>query len=395
MAEAVSRADRRGLKRRHRDSEADFNDGASRKKKLRRSEHGERESRGSKRKSRRSEDHEEAIQPLERQGLGRRSHASKAENHEDTAEASEAEDSDPDLQPFVSETHALYLPVPPAALGNTLAGLCMLHLSSNLLKYYPPLSGILLSYSNPRLSEHPPPNPFSHPADPTDESSSPLLLSVNEYAVSYIWLTADFTVFRPGPGCWLEGRVNLVSQDHVGLILYNFFGAGIERRRLPRDWVWSGDAEKKAKAGKGGGRESTSGLQMFEALGREGWKDGRGERVQGNLRFMCKDVEIVWERENASVQVVGTLLEGREDERRVAAHRKQRDRRKEKRRHEGDADADVADEDVEQDEVIDGREHRRSGGGSRIVNGDTRRETVKDGRTDREARDRQKHSSRR
>lgn len=55
--------------------------------------------------------------------------------------------------PFRLRTASLYLAVSPIALIKPLEGLCAEHLSPLLLTYYPPLGGVILAYSNPRLSE--------------------------------------------------------------------------------------------------------------------------------------------------------------------------------------------------------------------------------------------------
>lgn len=203
--------------------------------------------------------------------------------------------------PFVQLTTSFYLPLSPIAQSFPLEGLCAEHISPLLLTYHPPLKGVVLSYSNPRLSEEPEgqPSTSSH-----GDAGVVLSKSIDEYGVTYIWLTADFLVLRPVRGVWLEGHVNLQNESILGLICYNYFSAGIERTRLPRDWRWVGDESAQ-----------TDGKRKDRRGGEGYFVDGQGKKIDGKMNFKVKDFEANMSSGDGagSINIFGTLLVEDED----------------------------------------------------------------------------------
>ncbi|KAK3049314.1 hypothetical protein LTR09_009492 [Extremus antarcticus] len=200
--------------------------------------------------------------------------------------------------PFVQKTTSLYLPLSPAAYAIPLAGLCAEHISPLLLTYYPPLRGVVLSYSNPRISEH----PDQAIATKTEDNKRERVLGkqLDEYAPSYLWLTATFTLFAPARGTWLEGYVNVQNEEMLGLVCYNYFNAVIEREKLPKDWRWVGDGT--AGAAKRRGRDGR------ELVDGNGWfVDGQGDKVEGRVVFCVEGFEAGVEGGVGTVGIVGTM----------------------------------------------------------------------------------------
>jgi len=78
-------------------------------------------------------------------------------------------------------------------------------------------------------------------------SSCSLQKSDNEYV---------FPLFGVGEANWTGAQVTLGSPDHVALIAFALFNVSVPRTEIPDDWT-------------------------FE----EGWVDGEGERVEGELEF--------------------------------------------------------------------------------------------------------------
>lgn len=103
--------------------------------------------------------------------------------------------------------------------------------------------------------------------------------SIAEYAVSYVWLTCEFTVFRPVCGSTLEGFVNLQSESVLGLICYNYFNAAIDREKLPSGWSWDG----------------------------EKWVDEKGEQIHGRIIFKVEDFEASGQD---GITIMGDMQEG-------------------------------------------------------------------------------------
>jgi DNA-directed RNA polymerase I subunit RPA43 len=141
------------------------------------------------------------------------------------------------------------------------------------LTYYPPFEGVVLSYSNPRISEH----PHEAQASNNGEIQTVFSRSIDEYGVTYVWLTAEFLVFRPKRGTLLEGHVTLQNESILGLLCYNYFNAGIQAEKLAKDWKWNGEA----------------------------FEDASGNVVEGKLTFKVEDFEASG---TESIQISGTLL---------------------------------------------------------------------------------------
>lgn len=198
-----------------------------------------------------------------------------------------------DHSPFIQRTTSLYLPLSPCAANFPLEGLLAEHISPLLLTYYPPLQGVLLSYSNARLSETPHPN--------ANAEERVLTKCTNEYAVTFVWLTADFLLFRPQKGTWMEGHVRLGNESMIGLVCYNYFNAVIEKEKMPRDWSWVAEDEE---------LEEQKGRRRREAVESAGYfQDGEGKRVEGRVVFRVEDFEALVGEGGSGVSVMGSLLE--------------------------------------------------------------------------------------
>lgn len=207
--------------------------------------------------------------------------------------------------PFHLQTASLYLPLAPISQRYPLEGLCAEHVSPLILTYYPPLRGVILSYSNPRIS--------TEPLQDSDPKGA-LLKTIDEYAVSWAWVTADFLLFKPERDAWLEGYVNLQNEGHLGIVCWNLFNASIERARLPKDWKWIG-VEGDAGNENGSivnGDNSTSGARYAED-GIGYYVDGEGKKIEETIRFRIKDMESSHDRERGFLSIAGTMLDEEEE----------------------------------------------------------------------------------
>ncbi|KAM0720603.1 hypothetical protein Q7P37_004740 [Cladosporium fusiforme] len=205
--------------------------------------------------------------------------------------------------PFVQQTTSFYLALSPIAHHFPLEGLCAEHISPLLLTYYPPMKGVVLSYSDARLSESP---AEGVQVNKSKQAKTVLGQSVDEYAVTFIWLTVDFLVFKPQRGTVLEGYVNLQNESILGLICYNYFNAGIERSRIPKDWQWVEDESSEES-----GEMSRTGRR--EAAGH--YINAEGNKVEGKIVFKVKDFEATAGAEtgSGSINIYGTFLSESED----------------------------------------------------------------------------------
>jgi len=231
---------------------------------------------------------------------------SKSKKHKSDKAASQtsALDITAPASPFHAQTASLYLPLAPVSQKFPLEGLCAEHISPLILTYYPPLNSVVLSYSNPRLSE----KPFK------DDGASVLLQNIDEYAVSWAWVTAEFLLFKPDKGALLQGYINLQNQGHLGIVCWNLFNASIESKRLPPDWTWKDVSELK----------SDSGAKQGETYAEEGpgfWIDGEGNKVEGMVEFRVREIESSHDRERGFLSIEGTMLSQVDEERLVQNER--------------------------------------------------------------------------
>ena len=200
---------------------------------------------------------------------------------------------------FQVQTVSLYLPLSPIAQLYPLAGLCAEHISPLLLTYYAPFKGVVLAYSNPRLSSR---QPVSHGLvqgnqtlqSGENQDEGPVLANIpNEYATSFVWLTAEFILLRSSRECFVTGWINLLTESHIGLVCWNLFGASIAADLLPSDWKW-----KEATAKRSSARASVSNDEITQHVGNDAeineghYMDGAGRKVQGWLTFRIIDFDV-------------------------------------------------------------------------------------------------------
>ncbi|KAI5242911.1 hypothetical protein E4T42_07558 [Aureobasidium subglaciale] len=213
--------------------------------------------------------------------------------------------------PFVKQTSSFYLPLSPIYHAFPVDGLCAEHISPLLLTYHPPLRGVVLSYSNPRLSNTPANAPSSR--DGPDAEPIVLAKSIDEYAVSFVWLTVDFVLLRPTPGAVIEGYVSLQNESYLGLVCWNFFNAGVDRKRIPSNWRWV--PNHNANAGTKSATDWMRGLRNKSDESSGHYVDENGKKVEGKVKFTVKDFESApsTERERGFLSIEGTLLSPEDD----------------------------------------------------------------------------------
>ncbi|KAI9770829.1 MAG: hypothetical protein M1835_006510 [Candelina submexicana] len=216
--------------------------------------------------------------------------------------------------PFYHQTSTLYLPVAPISQLHPIEGICAEHLSPLVLTYHPPFRGVIISYSNVRISEGPNGN--------AREGERVLSRSMDEYGATFVWVTANFLLFKPQKAGWIEGWVNLQNEGHLGLVCWNLFNASIERRRLPETWRWVDAGKGLASHGKGANSLPTVHADAADAA--EGYfMDESGSRVGGKVKFRVKDIETSpsTDRERGFVSIEGTMLSEKDEKKLLQTER--------------------------------------------------------------------------
>ncbi|KAI0473303.1 hypothetical protein GGR56DRAFT_698324 [Xylariaceae sp. FL0804] len=253
-----------------------------------------------------------------------------------------------DQYPFYTQTVSQYLPLFPSGLVEPVQGYADQHLRPLLNRYVPSLGGVLLAYRSPRVGEAPGRASLTESAgnnsndedENDDDDAAVLLESVNEYAVTFGWLTAEVDLFRPARGAWLEGRVNLQSGGHVGVVCWGMFNASVEAERLPAGWRWvdllseeegeeeGGDGNDKdaehqdlnnALAADENGVSAASAAANTAAAAADAaqvhtsgyWADADGLRVRAGarLRFRIRNYEVGVSGDYGYLSIEGTMLD--------------------------------------------------------------------------------------
>ncbi|KAI2621316.1 hypothetical protein GGS21DRAFT_386134 [Xylaria nigripes] len=226
--------------------------------------------------------------------------------------------------PFYTQTVSQYLPLRPLGISEPIQGFANQHLKPLLHRHVPSFGGVLLAYRYPRIGEAPGVGSLLEESDMDDVA---LLESVNEYAVSFAWLTVEIDLFRPARGAWLEGLVNFQGEGHIGLVCWGKFNASIEAARLPRDWRWI-DHLSSGKKGSTGIENALSPLPSPDDDVEAGhtpvhatgyWVDGRGLKIASDtsICFRIKNYEVGSSGEYGYLSIEGTMLPEEEEAKKV------------------------------------------------------------------------------
>ncbi|CDH51781.1 hypothetical protein RO3G_05052 [Lichtheimia corymbifera JMRC:FSU:9682] len=109
----------------------------------------------------------------------------------------------------------LYVHLAPMWAGNVMEGVTE-QLNAFLMKYVPQLDGIVLAHSDTELI--------------TEKGQIR-----NDSPFCHFFIRVKFLVWKPKKGTKLVGRINLQSQDHIGLLIFGTFNASIPKARIPSD----------------------------------------------------------------------------------------------------------------------------------------------------------------
>ena len=221
--------------------------------------------------------------------------------------------------PFYQERVSLYLPIAPISQTQPIEALCAEHLSPLILTYYPPLHGVILTYSNAQC--------HSSLAEASNGQNIPIAYAkaIDEYGSSFIWLTVDFVIFRPQKGDRLDGYINLQNENGLGVVSWNYFNATIKRDHLPTTWRWmAGGSKIRSKKLQKPDEISTTLLKepldgskvVFQEDTQGHFRDSKKRKVQGSLDFSVRHIETARsiDPENAFLGIEGSDVKLREAE---------------------------------------------------------------------------------
>ncbi|KAJ1651531.1 hypothetical protein IWQ61_007926 [Dispira simplex] len=116
---------------------------------------------------------------------------------------------------FAKVSIRMLIALPPCYTNDPMQGVYG-YFNCFLMQHLPFVNGVVLAYSKVKL-----------------ETS--LGLVANEYPFAQFWVQAELLVWKPSPGSQLKGRINVQSNDHIGLLLYKNFNASIPAELIPDD----------------------------------------------------------------------------------------------------------------------------------------------------------------
>ncbi|KAH6656148.1 hypothetical protein BKA67DRAFT_515200 [Truncatella angustata] len=223
--------------------------------------------------------------------------------------------------PFFTQQVSQYLPLYPLGMIDPLDGYADQHLKPLLNHYVPAFEGVLLGYHNVQIGEAPGKGSLTEKSENSDEA---VLESIDEYAVSFGWLTAKLDLFKPSRGAWMEGSVNMQTEGHLGVVCWGMFNASIEAGRLPNGWRWvsllgssrSKGISEEAKLptpepAEDDGQDATAQLHTTGY-----WVDDDNQRVKGSVRFQIKNFEVGVSGDYGYLSIEGTMLDARAEKQR-------------------------------------------------------------------------------
>lgn len=245
---------------------------------------------------------------------------------------------------FYSTRLSLYLSIPAVSLETSSSSLLATHLAPLLLTYFPPAKGIVLGFSDPVLSAKAGPGinlPLVPPSTGDLQSQAEVLAKVaDEYGVCWVWLTATLLVFQPERGDELYGWTNVTSEGFVGLVSYNYFQTAVDKTRIPATWKWAGpsrvpSSQNKRKGKKGRLRDDAGAVEARDGAARAAgddedatashthiddsghFADATGSKIPSTLKLRVVDTEVVpaHDRTKWSLQIDGTLLDEKDEQR--------------------------------------------------------------------------------
>ncbi|CAO3609937.1 unnamed protein product [Cunninghamella echinulata] len=123
----------------------------------------------------------------------------------------------------------LYIHLAPIWAGKTMDGIND-QLNAFLMKHIPQLDGIVLAHSDVELL-----------------SEKGKVLYDSPYC--HFFIQVKFLIWRPKKGSKIVGRINLQSQDHIGLLIFGTFNASIPKSRISDEkYVWRASEEETTTA---------------------------------------------------------------------------------------------------------------------------------------------------
>lgn len=189
---------------------------------------------------------------------------------------------------FKKFTTELYVSLAPCFINDPINGIKAQHLDPLVMTYFPKAKGVVIAYSNLKLS---PENKT------TDTDDNPIYVSTvsNSSPFTYLWVTVDLLIWQPNAGDIIEGYSYMQTASHIGLLVHDTFNATIKKFNIPAEWRFVPSqvdeyAESEQETGK------------FKSFGY--WVDENDVKIEGKIKFTVKSVHA----SGRVVSLAGTLI---------------------------------------------------------------------------------------
>lgn len=208
---------------------------------------------------------------------------------------------------------SLYVSVAPVYAETPLQGIIKQHLNPMVMKYNSQVDGVVLGYKDLTIVD-------ACPLEDKAESEGKLIKLTADTPFGFTWCHVVLYVWQPQIGDILEGWIFIQSASHIGLLIHDTFNASIKKNHIPADWTFVHDEEEADEDPDSGSREEADGKNddatEFSRRSMDHWVDADGERVDGKLKFVVRNVYTT----GRVISVEGSLiLDGNEDKERSQA----------------------------------------------------------------------------
>ncbi|KAK9385476.1 hypothetical protein V1515DRAFT_608201 [Lipomyces mesembrius] len=184
---------------------------------------------------------------------------------------------------FIVQT-SMYVSIAPMYTLAPLQGIRSQHLDPLTMTYYPAVSGIVLACLGVSI----------------DDADGAKIAGDSPFA--FVWISAKLLVWRPKRGDILQGRINLQSRSHIGLLIFDVFNASITRDKIPATWkfienVLDEDAELGTSADNEANGEANGDAEALDDEDGESkslgyWVNEKGKKIEGKLTLIVESLEL-------------------------------------------------------------------------------------------------------
>lgn len=197
---------------------------------------------------------------------------------------------------FQKFTTSLYISLAPCHLNNPVNGIKAQHLDPLVMSYFPKAQGVVLSYSNIKISD----DNITHD---TDGSTISIAKVSSSSPFSFFWISVDLLIWRPQLGDVLEGYIYMQTASHIGLLLHDTFNASIKKYNIPNDWNFiPSQIDEFAEDENEEANTENKHNNGFKSFGY--WVDENEVKIEGKLKFTVKSIHTT----GRVVSVEGTLI---------------------------------------------------------------------------------------